>query len=191
MKKIFAVVAVLVLVLSMSTVAFSASASSKADLTTTLRNDPEVGQYVEAVDKILNQIDNIDLTDEQCDYLLAKFQEFKDIINAHEGFISPEAHAYSAETRSEVMALLNEVVTELGYTSAYVAKAKPVHAGDVVFQVYDDAGSIVFEYDGEYIQFTDTVFTSNTVEYIAIGVGVVVLAAALFFVVRGRKSENI
>lgn len=189
-KKFFAFA--LALVLMMAMFVSPASAATKQDLVEAIRNDEILSNYEHVVNSIINQMDNFNFTSEQCDYLLEKFDEAKAIM-AVEGDKGQSAHDYSEETVIAITDLVAEVVTELGYTYAYLpVEGNPLHPGDQVFQVYDANGHIVFEYDGDLVKHTDEVAVAsnngNIGAIIAIGAGVVLLAVAVFFAVKGKKS---
>lgn len=189
-KKFFAFA--LALVLMMAMFVSPASAATKQDLVEAIRNDEILSNYEHVVNSIINQMDNFNFTSEQCDYLLEKFNEAKAIM-AVEGDKGQSAHEYSEETVIAITDLVAEVVTELGYTYAYLpVEGNPLHPGDQVFQVYDANGHIVFEYDGDLVKHTDEVAVAsnngNIGAIIAIGAGVVLLAVAVFFAVKGKKS---
>ena len=189
-KKFFAFA--LALVLMMAMFVSPASAATKQDLVEAIRNDEILSNYEHVVNSIVNQMDNFNFTSEQCDYLLEKFNEAKAIM-AVEGDKGQSAHEYSEETVIAITDLVAEVVTELGYTYAYLpVEGNPLHPGDQIFQVYDDNGYVVFEYDGDLVKHTDEVAVAsnngNIGAFIAIGAGVVLLAVAVFFAVKGKKS---
>lgn len=187
-KKIFAVA--LALVLMMAMFVSPVSAATKADLISAIQNDEILSNYPHIVNMIVNQMDNFDFTSDECNYLLEKFNEAKAIMAA-EGDKGQSAHEYTDETIEAITAITEEVVTELGYTYAYIPTQNPLHAGDIVFQVYDANGYIVFEYDGDLVKHTDEVATSNAGKisaYVAIGGGVALLAVAVFFAVKGKKN---
>lgn len=190
-KKISSVVLALVLIAAMFV--SSASAATKADLIAAIQNDDILGNYEHVVNSVVNQMDNFDFTSEQCDYLLEKFSEAKAIM-AVEGDQGQSAHEYSDETITAITDLVAEVVTELGYTHTYeYTKNNPLHDGDIVFRVYDNNGFVVFEYDGDVVKHTDEAMVSNNGKisaYVAIGGGVALLAVAVFFAIKGRKSIN-
>ena len=188
MKKIFAIV--LVLVLMMAVFVSPVSAATKADLISAIQNDDILSNYPHVVNSVVNQMDNFNFTSDECDYLLQKFNEAKAIMDA-EGDKGQSAHEYSEETIEAITGIVAEVVTELGYTYTYIPSQNPIHAGDIVFQVFDESGHIVFEYDGDLVKHTDEVAGSNvgTISaYIAIGGGVALLAVAVFFAIKGKKS---
>ena len=187
MKKIFSVV--LALVLMMAMFVSYASAATKADLINAVKNDPILGNYPHVVNAVVNQIDNFDFTAEECDYLLEKFEEAK-VIMAAEGDKGETAHEYSDATITAITDLVAEVVTELGYTYTYTPSQKPLHAGDIVFRVYDESGVVLFEYDGDYVKHTDEVAATggNIGAYVALGGGVAILAVAVFFAIKGKKN---
>lgn len=190
MKKFFAFA--LALVLMMAVFVSPASAATKQDLVEAIRNDDILSNYEHIVNSVVNQMDNFDFTSEECDYLLEKFNEAKAIMAA-EGDKGQSAHEYSEETVVAITDLVAEVVTELGYTYAYLpVEGNPLHPGDQVFQVYDENGYIVFEYDGDLVKHTDEVAVAsnngNIGAIIAICGGVVLLAVAVFFAVKGKKS---
>ena len=189
-KKFFAFA--LALVLMMAMFVSPASAATKQDLVEAIRNDEILSNYEHVVNSIVNQMDNFNFTSEQCDYLLEKFNEAKAIM-AVEGDKGQSAHEYSEETVIAITDLVAEVVTELGYTYAYLpVEGNPLHPGDQIFQVYDANGHVVFEYDGDLVKHTDEVAVAsnngNIGAIIAIGAGVVLLAVAVFFAVKGKKS---
>ena len=187
-KRLLALVMTLVLLMSASAVAFSASAATQNELVEILLNDPDLGQYTHVTAAVVNQIDNFNFTSEQCDYLKTKYYEFKELVLKREAFNSETAHEYDPETVEEAFHFINDVLANLGYTCAYVDKARPLHAGDIIFQVYDANGFIVFEYDGDYVQFTDVAEEpSNVGAYIALAGGILVLSVALFFAIKGKK----
>ena len=189
-KKVFALV--LALVLMMAVFVSPVSAATKQDLVEAIRNDDILSNYEHIVNSIINQMDNFEFTSDQCDYLLAKFDEAKAIM-AVEGDKGQSAHEYSEETVIAITDLIAEVVTELGYTYAYLpVEGKPLHPGDQIFQVYDENGYVVFEYDGDLVKHTDEVATAsnsgNIGAIVAICGGVVLLAVAVFFAVKSKKS---
>lgn len=188
MKKIFAVV--LVLVLMMAMFVSPASAATKADLVSAIQNDDILSNYPHIVNMVVNQMDNFNFTSDECDYLLQKFNEAKAIM-AVEGDKGQSAHEYSDETIQAITGIAEEVVTELGYTYTYIPSQNPLHAGDIVFQVFDENGHIVFEYDGDLVKHTDEVAASNAGKisaYVAVGGGVAILAVAVFFAIKGKKN---
>lgn len=187
-KKIFAVVLALVLIMAMFV--SPASAATKADLISAIQNDDILSNYPHIVNMVVNQMDNFNFTSDECDYLLQKFNEAKAIM-AVEGDKGQSAHEYSDETIQAITSITEEVVTELGYTYTYIPSQNPLHAGDIVFQVFDENGHIVFEYDGDLVKHTDEVAVSNTGKisaYVAVGGGVALLAVAVFFAVKGKKN---
>lgn len=189
-KKFFAVV--LALVLMMAMFVSSASAATKADLISAIQNDDILSNYEHVVNSVVNQMDNFNFTSDECDYLLQKFNEAKAIMAA-EGDKGQSAHEYSEETIEAITDLVAEVVTELGYTYTYVPSQNPLHVGDIVFQVFDGNGHIVFEYDGDLVKHTDEMAASNTGKisaFVAVGGGVALLAVAVFFAVKGKKNIN-
>lgn len=193
MKKFLA--AVLAVVLMMAIFVGPASAATRADLINKIKNDSIIGNYDHIVNLVVNQIDNFNFTSDECDYLLAKFDEAKAIIEAAGGDKGHSAHEYDAVTVEAVVDIVAEVVTTLGYTYEYVAKDQnPLHAGDDIFRVYDADGIIVFEFDGDYVKHTGGVVESSTSGKIIAGSalvgGVVVLALAVFFALRSRKNLN-
>ena len=191
MKKLFAILTAVVLVLSMASVMFTGSAAStKADLLELIKNDPDVSKFQHLVDTVVNQMDNIDLTPAQCEYLETKFYELKEIVNNYGGFTTDKAHEFPKQARDEVVALVEETASELGYTCAIVSKSREFHENDVLLRIYDASGRIVIEYDGDYVQFTDSVAenSGNSVAYIALGACAVLLAAAVLFTVKGNKK---
>lgn len=187
MKKFFAFA--LALVLMMALFVSPASAATKQDLIDAIKNDEILSNYEYVVNSVVNQMDNFNFTPEQCDYLLVKFDEAKAIMAA-EGDKGQSAHEYSDETIVAITDLVAEVVTELGYTHNYIPSKKPLHAGDIVFQVYDANGRIVFEYDGDLVKPTDEIAddSGNIGAFVAMGGGVVLLAVAVFFAVKGKKN---
>jgi hypothetical protein len=141
---------------------------------------------------IVNQMDNFNFTSEQCDYLLEKFAQAQAIVAA-DGDKGESAHSYSPVVVEQITDLVAEVVTELGYTYAYIPSQNPFHVGDFVFQVYDADGIVVFEYDGDYVKHTDEAAVpagSDVWAYTALGGGVVLIAVAIFFAIKSKKNVN-
>ncbi|MBR5272941.1 MAG: hypothetical protein IKU25_06085 [Clostridia bacterium] len=191
MKKFF--VAVLAVVLMMTMFVGSASAATKADLVNKIKNDSIIGNYEHIVNIVVNQMDNFNFTSDECDYLLAKFDEAKAIIEAAGGDKGSSAHSYDPVTIEQIVDIVADVVTTLGYTYEYLPSQNPLHTGDDVFRVYDADGIIVFEFDGDYVKHTGGEVASDNGKIMAgaaLGGGVVVLALAVFFAVRSRKNLN-
>ncbi|MBR5773786.1 MAG: hypothetical protein IKY44_02925 [Clostridia bacterium] len=189
-KKIFAVV--LALVLMMAMFVSPASAATKADLIKAVKNDAILGNYPHIINLIVNQMDNFSFTSEQCDYLLEKFAEAQAIV-APEGDKGESAHSYDPVVVEQIVDLVAEVVTELGYTYAYIPSQNPFHVGDFVLQVYDADGVVLFEFDGDYVKHTDEAASSVGADvwaYTALGGGVALIAVAVFFAIKGKKSVN-
>lgn len=189
-KKIFA--AVLALVLMMAMFVSPASAATKADLVNAVKNDSILKNYPHIINLIVNQMDNFNFTSDECDYLLEKFAEAQAIV-APDGDKGESAHSYDPVIVEQITDLVAEVVTELGYTYAYIPSQNPFHVGDFVFQVYDADGIVVFEYDGDYVKHTDAVASTvgaNVWAFTALGGGIALIAVAVFFAIKSKKNVN-
>lgn len=190
------------LVIAVAAMAVPASAATKSDVLAELKKTV-IGNYVEITEDNMkspyitvlaeNTIRDLNITGAQADELITLVQAGAAVVNRDNG---PSAHEYSAAQRAQVVKLVFDAATVLGYKAAFEEKAKPVHKGDVVFSVYDN-GKLIFQYDGDPVRRTDVVSAGTTAPapyvYIFSIAGVVTLLTLAFFVFqkKGRKAQNL
>ncbi len=146
MKKILALVMAAILLVSM---AVSVSAATKADLLAAAAKSP-VYKYVKV--SLENAARTVEITDEEATAILPWVEKAVAIIGADKGpTAANESFIYSKEQIDGVLGCVDEICKILNYSYTLTPSTNPKHVGDSIFTVYNEAGKIVFQYDGDIV----------------------------------------
>lgn len=180
MKKVVALFMAVVCVFSM--LAVSASAATKSDLLTEAAKSP-VYKYVKV--SLENAARTIEVTDAQADECMPYVQKIVSVLDEDNG---PGVYDhkigkyyYTTEQVSTVMDCINKIAEILGL----VAKTEFVGEGDSKLCVYDKAGKLIFEYDGDAV--ADTAAATSVDTAVIVGGAVALLIAGAAALVSSKK----
>ncbi|HCC34689.1 MAG TPA: hypothetical protein DEQ02_03260 [Ruminococcaceae bacterium] len=166
-KKIFKIICT-TLILSLL-LTFPAGAATKSEVMETLRRtvlgnyiniDPEnievtgkpIGEYIFVLYMAENAVRNYNFTAAQGDLFNQWILDCAAYVNTDYG---PSAHDYTRSQQQFVIERLFRVANEMNFRLEFVNKARPVHLGDQIFNVYDrSTGELVFQYDGDLVKRT-------------------------------------
>lgn len=184
MKKTFA--AILALVMILGVFAVGASAATKSDILELAATSP-VYHYVKV--SLENAARTVSITDAQADAVLPYVQ---DIVNALPEDLGPSAHDYTVAQQQRVMDDVNSICDVLEYELVTVEKTasstpSSKHVVDYIFQFYDKAGTLVYEFDGDEIKKTDSVGSDYAWVYI-LGASVLVIAAGAIIILNKKRG---
>jgi len=185
MKKILAVIMSVVLMCGM--LAATASAATKSDLLEEAAKAP-VYKYIKV--SVENAVRTVEITDEESEALLPIVKKAVAAMNADNGptYVSKDGIKYDAATYATVMDCIDEACSILGFTYKFTPVTSPKHTGDSVFQVFDENGKLVFEYDGDIV--TDTSGDSRSADP-ALLISAVVLLVAAVAVLAAKKRVSV
>lgn len=187
MKKIIAVLTSVMLLVGMLAMCVSAATVTKSDLLNEAAKSP-VYKYVKV--SLENAARNVEITNEQAEEILPIVQRAVAILNEDHGptEANDASHVfYTQEQADGVIECIDEVCAILGYTWKMTPKANPVHPGDGIFQVFDQNGKLVYEYDGDAVADTSAAPVSNADTWVYLSVGTVLLALGLAALAVSKK----
>lgn len=176
--------ALLIAVVAVAMLMVPAFATNKSDLLTEAAKSP-VYKYVKAA--VENAARTIEITDEQAAQILPFIQRFNAAITEDKGATAATKNGmvYTEEQVNEVFACIDGVCAVLGYTYELYPIAKPAHAGDQGIKVYNEAGKLVFQFDGDAVADTDAASTS--VAIYAVLASVLLAAGAVVLTVSKKR----
>lgn len=184
MKRFISVVAAIMLIVG--TLAVSVAAVSKSDLITEASKSP-IYKYVKVA--IENASRTIEITDEQAEKLMPIVKKAVSAVASDKGpTAAVDNLVYTQAELDAVLACIDEACAILGYTYTTTPSTSPKHIGDSVFMVYDNAGKLVFQYDGDVVADTDAATEFDTTA-LFIGGTVLLMAGAAVLVVSKKRAS--
>jgi len=188
MKKVLFTVLALVALLSSVFSPLCVSAATKEDVLNEFGSIPASRYVYDEIEQLAN---NHPLTSEQYDKLLEWCKELKTIIPEDKG---RSFHSYPDSAQEKMIKMMNDVADYLGLRIETVPSDNPIHRNDVVIYVYDSNDKMIFRYDGDEIQKTDTVDSSDSANYVlyaVISASLIVTAFVVFVFVSKKRHKNI
>ena len=183
MKKIVAVLMLLVLTVGMMALPVSAATPKEQLIACTRENMPEqlVTKYLPAIENTLRYIT---VSQEQADQICAIIVETREYFETTGGFKGVTLHYYSREQQMYAVDVVAEICEILGLTSRYTFSTDADHDFDVVITIYDAAGRRLAIMDGDAIKQTNVPYAVN---YTYVAGAVALLLAAVAAAIVGKK----
>ena len=194
-KKIMVTLTLAIILLIGAVVApMSASAATKDELFEVFYSIP-VSKYIKPL--VENAAKNVEITAEQGDELMKIALELKALLPEDNGPTAQNYYSqdgkremfYDSETIAAVMRCIGDACDILGYTYDFTPSPDPKHTRDLVFNVYDETGRMVFSYDGDQIKATGENESNTNYIYLAIGIALVICAGGIAVFAKKRQKN--
>ncbi len=187
MKKFFVTLAAVAVVVCS---AFSVSAATKDQLISKMEEIPTANNAV-FHDGAVRVIKEANFTEAQMDKLIPILEEAHKVLPENKG---AAARNYTKDQIDKIFKLLDEACAITGYSYKVTAfnstdnNGNTVQGGDFGLLLYDNNKKLVLEYTDGIIKKTGEDATVNSISYVYLAAGILVLASAAAVVVVRKKN---